>query len=98
MNKIIFLIVLIFVASTLAQRHMLMFDFRNQIGIAERHFSEGNCVNTWPAEDYKSGRAGGDYICTVWSARDCDRGTGWSMQVNQVGDNFWQDGSRSLMC
>lgn len=75
-----------------------MFDFRGQVGIADRVHSDGECVNTWPVDDYKSGRAGGDYICTVWSTRDCDRGTGWSIDVDSVGTNFWTDGSRSMRC
>jgi hypothetical protein len=96
MVKILFLtFFFIFIASTFAQMHMLIFKEFNQLGPATRVNSEGVCMNFF---QYFSGRTGGAYTCRVWSQMNCQRGAGTAMEVTSTGRNFWAGGAWSMMC
>jgi hypothetical protein len=96
MNKqAILIFVFLMVASSFAQRHILLFTQSNQAGAQTRINAQAVCANLNPTSPFLSGRAGGAYTCHVWNQRNC---AGSSLMVSATGTNFWAAGALSAMC
>jgi hypothetical protein len=94
---IIFIFAILTAASSAERRHMIMHRFYQQVGPGTLVFSDGECVNILQ-ENFHSGRAGGDYKCTVFLNRNCEASVGPSLVVDSRGTNFWDTGSGSMRC